>query len=85
MGCNAAKDYIFLITTGGSGWIVIWENSQELLSLYIFLTHARMNNLLLDNVMKLKILKLKCTCGSNFVKISWKLLSLNIGIYHIKS
>ena len=38
MGYDAAKDYIFLITTGGSGWIVIWESSQELLSLYIFLT-----------------------------------------------
>ena len=82
---NAAKDYIFLITTGGSGWIVIWESSQELLNLYMFLTHARMNNLLLHNVMKLKILKVKCTCGSNFVKISWKLFSLNISIYHIKS
>ena len=85
MGYDAAKDYIFLITTGGSGWIVIWESSQELLSLYIFLTHARMNNLLPDNVMKLKILELKCACGSNFVKISWKLLSLNRSIYHIKS
>ena len=38
-----------------------------------------------DNVMWLKILKQKCPCGSHFVKIIWKLLSLKMSIYHIKS
>ncbi len=37
-----------------------------------------MDNLLPDKVMELKIRKQKCTCGSSFVKIIWKLLSLKM-------
>ena len=46
---------------------------------YIFLhipNRARVNNLIRDNVMGLKILKQKCACGSSFVKIIWVPLSL---------
>ena len=60
-------------TTGISGWIVMWGSSQELYVFYIFLTGGRLNNLIPDNIMVLKILKWKCTCGSSFVKIIWKL------------
>ena len=37
-----------------------------------------MNNLIPDNIMGLKILKLKYACGSSFVKIIWKPLSLKM-------
>ena len=30
-------------------------------------------------------MKQNCACGSSFVKIIWKLLSLKMSIYHIKS
>ena len=43
---------------------------------YIFLIGARLNNLIPDNIMGLKILKRKCACGSSFVRIIWKPLSL---------
>ena len=48
----------------------------RIVSFYIFLTCARLNNLIPDNVMGLKILKRKCACGSSFSMITWKLLSL---------
>ena len=46
---------------------------------------ARLNSLLPDNVTGLKILKRKCACGSSFVKIIWKPLSLKMSIYLIKN
>ena len=36
----------------------------RIVSFYIFLTGARLNNLIPDDVMKLEILKQKCACGS---------------------
>ena len=81
VGCDAAENYMLMdIHNWWSGWIVIWGNSHEL-NFYIFLTGATWDNLLLDSVMGLKILKWKCACGSCFVKIIWKLLSLK-RIYH---
>ena len=59
------------------GWL------PRILSFYIFLTGTRLNNLILDNVIGLKILKWKCASGSKFVEIIWKPLSLNE--YHIRS
>ena len=47
-------------------------------SFYIFLTGARLNNLILENIMGLKILKRKYACGSSFVMITWKPLFLKI-------
>ena len=51
---------------------------SRIISFYIFLTGARLNNLIPDNVMGLKILKRKYACGRSFVKIIWKLLSLKM-------
>ena len=39
---------------------------------------ASLNKLLPDKEMRLKILKRKCACGSSFVKIIWKPLSLKV-------
>ena len=50
------------------------------MSFYQFHTGARLNNLPLDNVMGLKFQKWKCACGSSFIKIVWKLLSLKMSI-----
>ena len=50
-----------------------------------FHTGARLNNQIPNNVMGLKNLKQKCAYGSSFVMIIWKLLSLKMSIYHIKS
>ena len=46
---------------------MIWLSSR-IVSFYIFLTGARLNNLLPDNVMGLKILKWKCANGSHLKK-----------------
>ena len=83
MGYDAAENYMFLEIHNLCVWIVIWGSSQE--SFYIFLTGKRLSNLIPDNVMGLKILKRKCACGSSFVKIIRKLLSLKMSIYYIKS
>ena len=56
----------------------MWVSSHELHVFAVFLTCARFNNLIPDNVMGLKNLKRKCACGSSFVKIIWKLLSLKM-------
>ena len=32
-----------------------------------------------------KIQKWKCSCGNSFIKITWKLLTLKMSIYQIKS
>ena len=44
----------------------------------MFLTGARLNNLTSDNIMGLKILKLKYSSGRSFGKINWKPLSLKM-------
>ena len=46
------------------GWIITWGSSQELLVLHIPY-RCKLNNLLPNNVMGLKILKQKCECGSS--------------------
>ena len=53
-------------------------NLPRIVCFYIFLTGTRLNNLISDNIMGLKILKWKWACGSNFVKIIWKTLSLKM-------
>ena len=72
-------EYMFLEIHNWCKWLDC--NMGKLLrnlSFYMFLTGARLNNLLPDNVMGLKILKWKCASGSSFVMIIWKLLSLKI-------
>ena len=44
----------------------------------LFLTGAKLNNLIPDNILALKNLKWKCACGSSSVKVIWKLLSLKM-------
>ena len=39
---------------------------------------ARLNNLIPDKVVGLKMLKRRCACESSFVKIMWKPLSLRM-------
>ena len=44
---DAVKNYAPLkFTTSVSGWILIWENSQELHVFTVFLTSARYNDLI---------------------------------------
>ena len=52
--------------------------SPRIVCFYIFLTGTILYNLRSDNVMRLTILKRKCACGSGFVKIIWKPLSLKM-------
>ena len=78
VGCDAAENYVLR-----DSQLVKWldcnmAKSPRIVSFYIFLTGARLNNLLFDNIMELKIPKRKCACGSSFVKILWKLLLLKM-------
>ena len=79
MRCDAAREFLFLETTGVSGWIVIWG----IVSFYIFFTGARLNKLIPANVMGLKILKWKCACGSKFY--DYMEVTFLENEYHIKS
>ena len=80
MGCDAAKNNIY--SKRFINWCK-WLDCNEgklprIVSFYIFLTVARLNNLIPDNIMGLNILKQKCACRKSFVKIIWKLLSLKM-------
>ena len=69
VGCDAAKNYVLR-----DSQLVKWLDCNivkypRIVCFYIFLTGARLNNLIPQKVMGLKILKRKCAWGSNFVKI----------------
>ena len=67
MECDAAENYIYC---NRSKWLVCNVGKlPRIVNFYTFLTGARLNNHIPDNVMGLKILKWKCACGSSFVRI----------------
>ena len=59
---DAVENYVFR-ATDVIGWIVTWGSSHKLYVFTVFLTDARLNDLIPYNIMGQQILK-KCACGN---------------------
>ena len=70
VGCAAAKNYMPLRDTQLTKWLDSkMGKSARIVRFYVSLTGARLNNLIPDNEMELKIMKWRHACGSSLLRL----------------